>query len=645
MFFRALKEQLNTVQSECQAKLDELSGHIDTIKNEFAAKEAEKEALLHDKSAQIERFEIDLPKLAAELNYVKEQKLALEEQRTRQQAEFDELLLKNEDLSTKLSEAEQKLTKWNRLKEDEMADLLQKIDSMAKTNVNLEAKIVKLDSQLTNSTAQLRSEEEKLERMANDHVQEKKASDASFYKTIDQLKTKIGVFEDEQEVLERDNKALTATVTTQQSRITELQTKMNGISAELTSIKQELAVKVAQCKALESECGEAQRLRESIETMKLNVQSANKKTAEIEKKNGEFTATINKQKADLSQMQKTFSEREKQAKLIADRELQTMRQELTESSSQRRALNEKLEELETKLATALKNQSTILSPRSSNDGTSTNKPTAQQSRKSKRYSTHDDTRRVSGFNASQDVHVQTDPSNELCRCTEFAQKISSLKRDILIKDAQFNSFKTYTGIDAIKRENEQLKTKLSDVSKELAQLNTEHDRVSGKYERAKEKLVEFLNAKHNKPELVSTYTQTIGENGDTATVGSFVYEMNVNKLNEKYQLCKKNYLEQKEKYEKLQIEMAKITKTMETFKGKYEGAKTICVHRQSQIDRLSATEIDLLDKLEKAKTELEVVQSKYDKAKMLIQHRGKEIERLQKVSTVADENKPVNGKK
>lgn len=702
-------EKKMSVEQEL-AKSEELRREIDQVRNQLSLKEFEVTALnaeklavtaqLDDKNSQIERFEADRTKLAAaretidtltgELKELKKDKNALEAEQIRQRTEFDKLLARlqhsneeitnmineKQELNARKTEMERKMNEWIRSKDDEVSEMLKMIECLTQTNHNLEAKIENLKSELADSLAQLGTDEEKMRQMAEDHsnhLKEMTENDQKFHSAIDQLKTKISVFEDEQEVLERENKTLATTIGTQQNQIVQLQSKMNGINDELMAIKQELAAKVAECKVLESECGEAERLRATIETMKLKVQSANDKQAEIEHKSSQFTATIKKQSKDIDQMQKAFAEKENQAKLSADKALQSVRQELNEKCAEHRALTEKFSNME-----KLYNESVARQPKQSashakrcpGDGEASNKDhnttaefdkllrenhslktshqrlidelddlrtTARQTRKTKRHSTHDDTRRISGFDSNLiDVHVQTDPVNELCRCIEFDARIAQLKRDIIIKDAKFNTFKMHTGIDALKRENEELQSTLSALRTEFGTYRIEHERVTLKYERAKRKLGEYHGAEMTKALSSNSSTQTDAEDGEMTVGGSYVSQMNAYKLMEKYQACKKMYLQMKEAYEKLQSEQFQSNESTEMVKRKYEQLKTLCMHRKTEIDRLEEVEIGLTK-------QLETIQLKYNSAKMVIIHRGKEIERLSKMCSIADENMPANG--
>lgn len=706
---RIVEEKMSVEQE--LAKVEELRREIDQIKNQLSLKEFEVTALsaeklavtaqLDDKISQIERFEADRPKLAAaretidtltgELKELKKEKKAMEAEQMRQQTEFDKLLARlqhsneevtnmtneKQELNAQLTEMERKMNEWIRSKDDEVSEMLKMIECLTQTNHNLETKNKKLKTELADALAQLGSDEAKLRQMAEDHsnhLKEKTENDQKFHTAIDQLKTKISVFEDEQDVLERENKTLATTIGTQQTQIVELQSKMNGINDELMAIKQELAAKVAECRVLETECGEAERLRATIETMKLKVRSANEKAAEIEHKNTQFTATIKKQCKDIDQMQKTFAEKENQAKLNADKALQSVRHELNEKCAEHRALTEKVAQME-----KLYNEAVARQPQppdsnakrypgdgeaSANKGHNTTaefdkllrenhslrtshqrlidelddlRTTSRQTRKIKRHSTHDDTRRISGFDSNLiDVHVQTDPVNELCRCIEFDAKIAQLKRDITIKDAKFNTFKMHTGIDALKRENDELQSTLSALRTEFGIYRIEHERVAEKYEKVKRKLGDFMGAQHAKPQLSNSSTQTSGEDGDITAGGSYVSQMNAYKLMEKYQECKKVYLQMKEAYEKLQTEHVQLNETMEMVKRKFEQLRTLCMHRKTEIDRLEEVEMNL------TKT-LETIQAKYNSAKLVILHRGKEIERLNKMCSIADENVPANG--
>lgn len=687
------------------AKMEELRREINEIKNQLSLKECEVVALnaekmaiaaqLDDKNSQIDKFELDRPKLAVahktvetltnELNELKEQKTFFEEKQAHQQTEVDKLVSEKEELTAQLSEMDRKMIELKRSKEDEVNEMLRMIECLTHKNHNLEANNEKLKSDLVDSIANSKNDEEKLRQMTVDQsnqLQREKENDEKFHKTIDQLKTKISVFEDEQDVLERENKSLTSTIDTQQKQIGDLQSKLNGINDELTAIKRELATKVAECKVLETGCSEAEQLRDTIEKMKIKVQSANDKKAEIEYKNNQFTATINKQSADIDQMKKVFAEKEKKSKMVADKELQSVRQELNRKCAEHLALTEKVANMEKLYNETVANQPKASTPhghRLSGDSKTTNKShsssgvdvdnllrenhnlktsqqrlidelddlrtTTRQARKSKRHSTHDDTRRISGFNSNLfDVHVQTEPVNELCRCIEFGSKIDQLKRDIVIKDAKFNTLKLHTGIDSVKRENEELQKTLSTIRADFNTHRIEHQRVVEKYDKARRKLVEFLNAEANSPVFTHSSTQTdANEGAETTAAGSYVSQMNVYKLNDKYQTCKKSYLQMKEAYEALQVDHEKAKGMIEMLKQKYEQVKSLCLHRQTEINRLEEIESDLRRKFGQTKKDLEMVQVKYTNAKLVLQHRANEIDKLHKMHSIIDENTPTNG--
>lgn len=707
---RIVEEKLS-VEREL-AKVEELRQEFDQIKNQLSLKEcevmalnAEKVALsaqLDDRNAQIERFEADRPKLAAahetieqltgELESLKAQKIALEAEQARLQSEVGQQMARvhqlddtvangakeKEDLCGQLAGMNRKMTEWELSKQNEVTEMLKMIECLTEKNHHLEAKNEKLKSDCATSMEKLKTDEEKFRQLAIDHsnlLESERENGAKFHQTIDQLKTKISVFEDEQEVLERENNTLTSTITTQKTQIVELQSKLSSIQAELSSIKRDLATKVAECKMLETESGEAERLRANIETMKLKVQSANDKKAEFEHKCQQFTETINKQRSEIDQLGKAVASGE-QSRLIADKELQSVRQELSKKCAEHRALTEKVEQLEVvaqqaKMAapvgkqlpgdgkTVNKGHNTSvdvdnLLRENHNLKTSTQRlmdeledfrATTRQTRKSKRHSTHDDTRRISGFNSNLiDIEVQTEPTSELCRCNEFNATIVQLRRDIVIKDAKFNTFKMHTGVDALKRENAELHLTLSTMRTELNQQRTEHQRIAEKYERAKRKLGELLAIEADKPIFSHASTQTITEDGDEITAGgSYVFQMNVYKLQEKYQASKKSFLQLKEMYDALKVEHERSKEVADMVKRKYDQLKTLCLYRQTEIDRIQKVEAELQKKMEKTKSELDILKVKYASAKLVIHHRGNELAKYDKAYSFPDENVPANG--
>lgn len=696
-------DRLGRIVSEkmsIHAKAEKLCRVIEDIKTQLSVKECEVMALnaekaavvaqLEEKASQILRLETDRSKFVAasdnvhtlnsELKEVKRQKVELEKKKVQAENEVDALrgrldkatdavtvaVEEKNELRAYLVEIEQKMNASEASNSAKVNGMLETIDSLTQQKQTLE-------SELAESTAKSKSDDEKLRLMAEEHSNQLKL-DQENHKTIDKLKSKLTVCENQQGVLERENGSLTNTIDTQQKHIVALQSKLDGLKNDLSAIKVELAAKCAECQFLENGGEETVQLRATLETMKKKVQSVNDKKSEVEYKNSELMAAIKKQRTDIDQMTKSLIEKENQWKLKAEKEVQSVQQELDKKSTEYGVLVEKLAQMESALqqtrspSTKLKrlsddksnkradvdvdyllreNHNLKTSHQRLEDELEEFRVMKQQTRKSKRHSTHDDTRRISGFNSNLiDMHVQTDPVNELCRCTEFDAEIVELRRKLLIKDAQFNTFKKNTGVDTLKRENEELQSQLTTIRTEYNQHRAEYDRLLDKYEKTKRKLHEFLASEADKPIFSDAQTQTNDEaaNGDeTVSVGSYVSQVNAYKVNEKYQSIKQVYLHLREAYKKLQREHEQAEDNIDQLQAKYEQMKIVCTSRGNEMERLTKEASETANLMEQMKTELETLKEKYARAKQVLEHRYNQILNLKKMQQAGDENVPING--
>lgn len=234
----------------------------------------------------------------------------------------------------------------------------------------------------------------------------------------------------------------------------------------------------------------------------------------------------------------------------------------------------------------------------------------QNTRKIKRHSTHDDTRRISGFDACMlDIGTQSDPVSELCRCNEFSATIEKLRQDIILKDAQFSSFKMYTGVDSLKKANEKLK---DDKSK----LDTQYITLTAKYKVLVEKY-EHLQLKHEmattKPNALDGSTQTDVQPAQASANGlPFCASMDL--LHAK---------ERAENYKKAYFEKEKELKELKNVHGKLQD------EYDSIIKQNVSTSTEHENMCRKIADQLSLAHDKYNKVKQIAEHRRNERIKLE----------------
>lgn len=260
---------------------------------------------------------------------------------------------------------------------------------------------------------------------------------------------------------------------------------------------------------------------------------------------------------------------------------------------------------------------------------------SNQVRKIKRHSTHDDTRRISGFDSCLiDIGTQTDPVSENCRCAEFCKQIEKLKEDIIIKDARYFTLKRNAGIDALNDEVAQLKLTLTTTKSDLNTTKINLDRLTDKYNTLKLKnSIAFTKSQRVE---VSIQTDDSEYSGSGRT---FSGEMDLQRANERCEKYKKAYVAKQKEFievktaldkfkfevanedERKAVEAVQLKKKLDDISAKYSDVKVICNHRLEELQALG-------EQLKKTEAELTFMKKKYDKAKTILMSRTTELEEL-----------------
>lgn len=117
-------------------------------------------------------------------------------------------------------------------------------------------------------------------------------------------------------------------------------------------------------------------------------------------------------------------------------------------------------------------------------------------RKTRRHSTHDAMRTHfiggglaqdaatqtyfiggSGRSLPQDASTRTDPTDQLCGCIEMDEKIKTLKRDLLLKECQFNTYKFEQTLKPWHQEKAAMEKQYEELQQKNASLRLERNRL------------------------------------------------------------------------------------------------------------------------------------------------------------------------
>lgn len=260
---------------------------------------------------------------------------------------------------------------------------------------------------------------------------------------------------------------------------------------------------------------------------------------------------------------------------------------------------------------------------------------SNQVRKIKRHSTHDDTRRISGFDSCMlDIGTQTDPASENCRCTEFCKQIDKLKEEIIIKEARYFTLKRDTGVDALNEEVARLKSTLTTTKTDLNTTKAHLDRLTDKYSTLKLRSTMTLIKAPRVDVSVQTDDSAYSSCGRT-----FSGEMDLQRAHERCEKYKRAYAAKqnefcdvKAAFEKFKCEVAsekerlagdaeQLKRKFDDVSAKYSDVKVICNHRLAELQTLG-------ERLKKTDAELTLMKKKYDKAKTILMSRTTELEEL-----------------
>lgn len=556
-------EELILKQSD--SKIEHENQTIAELKTQIALNEADKVSLadVSDKvsklSSEIESYREEKIKLQEDINE-KTEKLCV--------AEADNAILRKQvesverSMKERLSEKNVVLAEVSKQLEDSRKSIQQLEFQIAETATRAgNVDILRKDNEALNERLQSKVNEnknlmEELESIRTDKIEKDAELIQNLRTEIDKLNTRISVFEDEEESLEKENKAMLHASKKQIIQISDLQKQLSEESAALRSKTKELEIARIAGENLEIDVG---RLRLEIADSKTKIEAFEKekeilekenernmvqlkelqkeldakscalqsKIKECEKKSSELKSAgaaqenLEKQIKEFLELKNSFESLEKEMAAIAEEKskLEAERKnlkiqidnqnqcieelnkdinycsmmEINSKNAEIRSLTERMSRAEELYNNLLKSQSDDkgASKRLSCEGKPAKRSSggcadidhlmkenrelksshqrleheldelrasSRQTRKSKRQSAHDDTRRISGFDwNTNDAGIQTDPSSELCRCSEFVDKIDQLKRDIVIKDSKYNTLKANAGIEVAKLENDELK--------------------------------------------------------------------------------------------------------------------------------------------------------------------------------------------
>lgn len=238
---------------------------------------------------------------------------------------------------------------------------------------------------------------------------------------------------------------------------------------------------------------------------------------------------------ELGAAQKKIQQLEKELNAIAAESNHKCRsdQSFAEKESKIRDLEKKLENLN--------NERDELRQSQNND------------RKSRRHSTHDSMRLFSlplnDITMASDANTQTDPTDALCSCVDMATKIEKLKRDLLIKESQFYTYKMNIEINPWQKEKAAMEKRLHDADQKNLNLRKELNRLTNEMQQTFPiQSVCSRCCTSKRPKTVSNQmTQTQTEINMNAPMGSgIVYETDKILLQKELSRVQKKYSHLKE---------------------------------------------------------------------------------------------------
>lgn len=249
-------------------------------------------------------------------------------------------------------------------------------------------------------------------------------------------------------------------------------------------------------------------------------------------------------------------------------------------------------------------------------------------------------------------------------CFFFCQ-IKQLRKEKIIVEAKFATFKLSTGVDELKDKVKALQQDVSNFKAKYNSLKYDHDDVNDKYEKLKVRSA----IAQQKPPTVDEFSQT-----DPPKCGAtFVEQMDLQRAVQRAEKYKKAYEqtvtaynELKPKYKQLEAKYKELSDSSTIMEKKYTETKRICNNRFTMIQDLEKAKLDLQrseaaltaeltilkekfanlnEKFAETSKELDRFMRKYEMAKKICEIRKLDIDRLNKTvqeQSANNENVPRN---
>lgn len=638
-------DKLKSNLSEFSAKIEEMYGEQTVLKKS-----------LDEKNQQIEQMNERISTLeqkSSEIDQLRDANKSKNESIEQLQKEF-------ESTENKLKNAINNINVLNEIsteKENEILKMRSNLCSMNKDVSNKNENIIRLESELQKLSEELK--------VANAHY-------TKFEKEI---------VEKNQEI-ERMNTEIIMLRKTSTENV-ELKQELNAVNIELLANRENLAKQIAHVEELELKIGEKEALNtqnnrkneEMLICLSMTESLFDEKSG-LKKIIEELEERVKDQLEQiglLTNETKNINELKKNLKLANDTYDQLKMEKLKLEEELKCFQNKQMtKQLDTSLEMNMKTARTSTSPmrksaadinrllhennnlksmqRTLESEIEELRRSSHQVRKIKRHSTHDDTRRISGFDACMiDLGTQTEPSSENCRCNEFCTIIDKLRQDIVIKDARYFTFRRDTGVDTLNEEIAHLKSSLTSTKTELNVLKSNFERLTDKYNTLK------LKNSMTKCTTAEVFVQT---DDQVQSIGgrTFSSNMDLQHAIERAEKYKRAYLSKEEEYLKIKEAFGKVKKkymeltaecesksgqTVQSAKRlddicvKYSHIKQVCVHRLERINALEKEKAIIEEEMSKLK-------KKYDMSKQLLQTRSTEFEESRRRDLTNNENIPDN---
>lgn len=227
-------------------------------------------------------------------------------------------------------------------------------------------------------------------------------------------------------------------------------------------------------------------------------------------------------------------------------------------------------------------------------------------------------------------------------CFSYCQ-IKQLRKEKIIVEAKFATFKLSTGVDELKDKVKALQQDVSNFKSKYNSLKYDYDDVNDKYEKLKVRSA----IAQQKPSTVDEFSQT-----DPPKFGAtFVEQMDLQRAVQRAEKYKKayeqtvtTYNELKPRYEQLKAKHKELSDYKTQTEPKYTETKRICNYRLTVIQDLENAKLDLQrseaaltaelailkEKFAETLKDLDRFKRKYEVAKNICDSRRLDIERLTK---------------